>query len=861
MKKKRILSYLLAAAIVFTNVPMSLLKVCAEEVNGATEFIPVHTVEELYNIRLDLAANYRLMNDIDLTEVTAPGGDYDFMGNGWNPIGSGNVYGAKPFTGVLDGGGHAITGMRIDVQTWPAGTGSEVYLGLFAQVNGTVQDLVLMGGSVCNKAFSGRNSDNPGKAYAGGLAGYSNNGVIYNVFNNNKIVSRTISRRYNQYYHDYGVEAHCYSGGVIGFADSDFSITGCANFGEISAESSYTSSTSYSYTYASSGGIIGYVKNSGDQSIAKCFNAGTIFSSASYPKDSGIHLSSSGGIIGYIYSGKSAITNCYNAGKIEAIYSEGDNVYLGYRGGIAGVSSYSSIQCCYNIGEIAPSSTSGDSGVGGGISGTNESGTTTITDSYYLAGTGQNNTGAVELTKKQMQLQSMYVGFDFDTVWTMAGNTDYLYPELQSVPMQFEKELVSIAVATPPTKTDYVEGEDTLDLAGGKLTLTYNNGTTEVIGLTIDMVSSFDNAKVGRQTLTVTYQDKTATFTVTVHPSAPSAPTLASKTDTSVTLTARSGYEYRRDDGPWQSSPTFTGLAPNSTHSFYQRVAETDTTHASDASPALSVTTDKSAGPSLSWKSLPARTSYEQGEELDLTGGVLLVTDANGGKREVALTTDMISGYDKNRLGSQSLTVTCEGMQLSLSVTVEAKILESENKEVTVSGAADAVPGGAVLKVEPQENSTIIITDSGKDKYNLESAAILNIYLEKDGEEVQPDGRIKVSIAVPENLDGSKCRVLHIDKDGKLTDMNAVYENGRLVFETDHFSLYTLAELLAKIGDLNGDGKINSLDGLLLLRHLNSWNIDISVPEAMDINGDGKINSLDGLMLLRYLNGWKIELG
>lgn len=62
-------------------------------------------------------------------------------------------------------------------------------------------------------------------------------------------------------------------------------------------------------------------------------------------------------------------------------------------------------------------------------------------------------------------------------------------------------------------------------------------------------------------------------------------------------------------------------------------------------------------------------------------------------------------------------------------------------------------------------------------------------------------------------------------------------------------------------GDLTGDGKINSLDGLMLLRHLNGWTLNIASPEAMDVNADGKVNSLDGLMLMRYLNGWKITLG
>ena len=63
------------------------------------------------------------------------------------------------------------------------------------------------------------------------------------------------------------------------------------------------------------------------------------------------------------------------------------------------------------------------------------------------------------------------------------------------------------------------------------------------------------------------------------------------------------------------------------------------------------------------------------------------------------------------------------------------------------------------------------------------------------------------------------------------------------------------------LGDLNNDNKINSLDGLLLLRYLNGWDVEIASPDAMDINGDSKVNSLDGLLLLRYLNGWDIDLG
>ena len=59
--------------------------------------------------------NYILMNDLDLSEATSNGGDWDFMGNGWDPIGSGGVYVDTAFTGTFDGNGYCISGLNIKV--------------------------------------------------------------------------------------------------------------------------------------------------------------------------------------------------------------------------------------------------------------------------------------------------------------------------------------------------------------------------------------------------------------------------------------------------------------------------------------------------------------------------------------------------------------------------------------------------------------------------------------------------------------------------------------------------------------------------------------------------------------------------
>ena len=75
---------------------------------------------------------------------------------------------------------------------------------------------------------------------------------------------------------------------------------------------------------------------------------------------------------------------------------------------------------------------------------------------------------------------------------------------------------------------------------------------------------------------------------------APPAPVVAALTDTSVTLEAITGAEYRLNDGAWQTDPGFTGLIPNTTYKFYARLAETATHMASPASPATEATTLKS---------------------------------------------------------------------------------------------------------------------------------------------------------------------------------------------------------------------------------------------------------------------------
>ena len=72
---------------------------------------------------------------------------------------------------------------------------------------------------------------------------------------------------------------------------------------------------------------------------------------------------------------------------------------------------------------------------------------------------------------------------------------------------------------------------------------------------------------------------------------APDAPVAEKIEARRVVLSAIDGMEYSTDKTNWQTSNEFTGFLPNTSHTFYIRVAETETSYASPASTALTVTT------------------------------------------------------------------------------------------------------------------------------------------------------------------------------------------------------------------------------------------------------------------------------
>jgi len=129
-------------------------------------------------------------------------------------------------------------------------------------------------------------------------------------------------------------------------------------------------------------------------------------------------------------------------------------------------------------------------------------------------------------------------------------------------------------------------------VGGGTTTITFNTAATE-------------NHYAGTATATVTVNKANQT--------APAAPTMASRTSTSITLNACSGggCEYRRGSGSWQTSTTFSGLTAGTSYSFTQKKVETTNYNESSVSSAASFSTSSKATPTCTCS--PTTKTYGDG--------------------------------------------------------------------------------------------------------------------------------------------------------------------------------------------------------------------------------------------------------
>ena len=143
----------------------------------------------------------------------------------------------------------------------------------------------------------------------------------------------------------------------------------------------------------------------------------------------------------------------------------------------------------------------------------------------------------------------------------------------------------------------------------------------------------------------------------------------------------------------------------------------------------------------------------------------------------------------------------------------------------------------------------------------LNDYIVYNISLVKNGEEVQPDGPVTVSLNVPLSF-GNKVSILRQREDGSWQSIEATVKNGVVSFEIDHFCRFV-------IGDAVGNFNIQT-PSLTTIRHKDGiklhTNIEGIAPAGSYVvwtaeNGNFKteeINNGDSLQIVSDKNGYTV---
>lgn len=195
------------------------------------------------------------------------------------------------------------------------------------------------------------------------------------------------------------------------------------------------------------------------------------------------------------------VRNAYNTASIQL--DDGSKVKLKESekgvGGIGGMGG--DIKNCYNSGSI-------NEGDGGAISG----GTDYIENCIYLMGSGTSEM-ATPLADMQMRDANYFIGFDFQNVWDVDVDSPYPYPQLTSC---MQVRVQNAVLEQMPVQTQYNQG-DSLNLEGGRLLVTYEDGRTSSSAITDLMVSGYDMSQIGTQDVIVRKGNMTVSYPIVVN--------------------------------------------------------------------------------------------------------------------------------------------------------------------------------------------------------------------------------------------------------------------------------------------------------------------------------------------------------
>jgi len=602
----------------------------------------ISTKNHLDNVRHYANAYFRLISDIIFEPADfEEGGIYHNDNFGWIPLGAKS----NMFFGVFDGNNHVIQGIKTNEIRE-----TDSCAGLFGVNKGIIRNLVLT------------NVDITANIYVGAVAG-DNQGYIENCHVKNGKVNGMISG---------GISGRIlwYSNGFIRNCSNNSEVFGTYSVGGIVGEGVYIKNC-FNSGKITGDRVVGGIMGSGSNVIS-CYNIGTVLAVSDSPYNDAV----AGGIVGH-HSGDMytcEIKNCYNIGIVSA-----SSLYkLSTAGGIIGYNTTGILSNSYNVGNVSSYASQFAPAYVGAITGY-QYGNPQTNNCYYLneidlIPIDGNNIGTM-LSQEQMKNKNSYDGFDFNNIWETDKYYTYSYPQLSTNKMG---KIESFSLISNPDSTEIIEGLD-VDLTGGKVKLTYDDGFFTTVDLKAEMIKSFNQHEIGEHKIYLNYDGKISKDYFTVHVIPKSITSIAvtkppTKTSyfegnvfdpTGMVVTAY----YNNGTNAVVTPDSVTGYSSSSTPG-----VKTITVTYQGKIDTFNVTVNAKSLTSIKITTKPTKLTYLEGDSFNQTGMIVTAYYNNG--TNVVVTPDSVTGYDSTP-GVKTITVTYQGQSDTFTVTVTAKSLTS----------------------------------------------------------------------------------------------------------------------------------------------------------------------------------------
>lgn len=119
--------------------------------------------------------------------------------------------------------------------------------------------------------------------------------------------------------------------------------------------------------------------------------------------------------------------------------------------------------------------------------------------------------------------------------------------------------------------------------------------------------------------------------------------------------------------------------------------------------------------------------------------------------------------------------------------------LVDDKTNIKLEASSGVVPSNTVIEVTLVTKGTVY-NNVKKILSAMKQFKIFDINLLSNGVKIEPNGKVKISIPVPEEFNKSNLVVYRISDNGEKIEYSVTVNGDMVTFETDHFSTYVLAE-------------------------------------------------------------------